>query len=82
MRLGRSSGPHHATSAIQLLDAIFNHARAYDDAEGKPLLAVNPVIGAHANASLSPIQRITDRLLAIAEIEERVAQFRIAGQAQ
>jgi integrase len=45
MRLGSSSGPHYANSAMQLLRALFNFAAAaYDDSEGQPLLTVNPVI--------------------------------------
>ncbi len=45
MRLGRSSGPYYANSVMQLLRALFNYAIAvYDDAEGKPLLSVNPVM--------------------------------------
>jgi integrase len=44
MRLGSSSGPHYANSAMQLLRALYNYAAAaYDDTENRPLLAVNPV---------------------------------------
>jgi integrase len=45
MRLGSSSGPHYANSAMQLLRALYNYAAAaYDDTERRPLLAVNPVM--------------------------------------
>lgn len=43
--LGRKSGPYYANGAMQLLRALFNYAIAvYDDAEGQPLIQVNPVM--------------------------------------
>lgn len=43
--LGRKSGPYYANGAMQLLRALFNYAVAvYDDAEGQPLIQVNPVM--------------------------------------
>lgn len=44
-RLGTKNGPHYANSALRLLRALYNFAiAAYDDTEGKPLIAYNPVI--------------------------------------
>ena len=43
--LGRKSGPYYANGTMQLLRALFNYAIAvYDDAEGQPLIQVNPVM--------------------------------------
>jgi integrase len=43
--LGHKSGPYYANGAMQLLRALFNYAIAvYDDAEGRPLIQVNPVM--------------------------------------
>lgn len=42
--LGRRNGPHYANNALRLLRAIYNFASAaYDDAEGHPLVPLNPV---------------------------------------
>ncbi len=42
--LGRRNGPHYANNALRLLRALFNFAAAaYDDAEGFPLIPINPV---------------------------------------
>lgn len=43
--LGHKSGPYYANGAMQLLRALFNYAIAvYDDAEGQPLIQLNPVM--------------------------------------
>lgn len=43
-QLGDQHGPYYANSTFQLLRALFNYAiHAYDDSEGNPLLARNPV---------------------------------------
>ena len=42
--LGRRNGPHYANNALRLLRALYNFAAAaYDDAEGHPLVPLNPV---------------------------------------
>ena len=42
--LGRRNGPHYANNALRLLRALYNFAAAaYDDAEGHPLIPINPV---------------------------------------
>ncbi len=42
--LGRRNGPHYANNALRLLRALYNFAgAAYDDAEGQPLVSLNPV---------------------------------------
>ena len=42
--LGRRNGPHYANNALRLLRALYNYAAAaYDDAEGHPLIPINPV---------------------------------------
>lgn len=43
--LGRRHGHHYANSTLRLLRALYNFAAAvYDDAEGQPLVPVNPVL--------------------------------------
>jgi len=43
--LGHRNGPHYANNALRLLRALYNFAgAAYDDAEGNPLVPVNPVL--------------------------------------
>lgn len=42
--LGHRNGPHYANNALRLLRALYNFAgAAYDDAEGHPLVPINPV---------------------------------------
>jgi integrase len=42
--LGKRNGPHYANNALRLLRALYNYAAAaYDDAEGHPLIPINPV---------------------------------------
>jgi len=59
--LGRRNGPHYANNALRLLRALYNFAgAAYDDAEGHPLIPVNPVaVLTHTRAWYPKVRRRT-----------------------